>query len=154
MRNSFDLLNDIFDWCVADEEIMRMLSVTDNTNTDVLKNKLRLECQEDEAVTAAEVPFIAYYFTRAEKLEYNWLVNKGELYVDIYTDTLLNAGLLSKRFRQLLSGHERGKRNKRRNSGNGRTVPLHHRYHALCVGGFGKSGSQKCHVFWNSRCKR
>lgn len=41
----------------------------------------------------------------------------------------------------------RGKRNKRRNSGNGRTVPLHHRYHALCVGGFGKSGSQKCHVF-------
>ena len=33
-------------------------------------------------------------------------------------------------------------------------VPLHHRYHALCVGGFGKSGSQKCHVFWNSRCKR
>ena len=102
MRNSFDLLNDIFDWCVADEEIMRMLSVTDNTNTDVLKNKLRLECQADEAVTAAEVPFIAYYFTRAEKLEYNWLVNKGELYVDIYTDTLLNAGLLSKRFRQLL----------------------------------------------------
>ena len=91
MRNSFDLLNDIFDWCVADEEIMRMLSVTDNTNTDVLKNKLRLECQADEAVTAAEVPFIAYYFTRAEKLEYNWLVNKGELYVDIYTDTLLNA---------------------------------------------------------------
>ena len=97
MRNSFDLLNDIFDWCVADEEIMRMLSVTDNTNTDVLKNKLRLECQADEAVTAAEVPFIAYYFTRAEKLEYNWLVNKGELYVDI---------LLSKRFRQLLSGHD------------------------------------------------
>lgn len=106
MRNSFDLLNDIFDWCAADEEIMRMLSVTDNTNTDVLKNKLRLECQADEAVTAAEVPFIAYYFTRAEKLEYNWLVNKGELYVDIYTDTLLNAGLLSKRFRQLLSGHD------------------------------------------------
>ena len=31
MRNSFDLLNDIFDWCVADEEIMRMLGVTDNT---------------------------------------------------------------------------------------------------------------------------
>lgn len=56
MRNSFDLLNDIFDWCVADEEIMRMLGVTDNTNTDVLKNKLRLECQADEAVTAAEVP--------------------------------------------------------------------------------------------------
>ena len=42
MRNSFDLLNDIFDWCVADEEIMRMLGVTDNTNTDVLKNKLGL----------------------------------------------------------------------------------------------------------------
>ena len=86
MRNSFDLLNDIFDWCVADEEIMRMLGVTDNTNTDVLKNKLRLECQADEAVTATEVPFIAYYFTRAEKLEHNWLVNKGELYVDIYAD--------------------------------------------------------------------
>lgn len=106
MRNSFDLLNDIFDWCVADEEIMRMLSVTDNTNTDVLKNKLRLECQADEAVTAAEVPFIAYYFTRAEKLEHNWLVNKGELYVDIYADALPEAGRLSKRFRQLLSGHD------------------------------------------------
>ena len=93
MRNSFDLLNDIFDWCVADEEIMRMLGVTDNTNTDVLKNKLRLECQ-------------AYYFTRAEKLEHNWLVNKGELYVDIYADALSEAGRLSKRFRQLLSGHD------------------------------------------------
>ena len=103
MRNSFDLLNDIFDWCVADEEIMRMLGVTDNTNTDVLKNKLRLECQADEAVTATEVPFIAYYFTRAEKLEHNWLVNKGELYVDIYADALSEAGRLSKRFRQLLS---------------------------------------------------
>ena len=102
MRNSFDLLNDIFDWCVADEEIMRMLGVTDNTNTDVLKNKLRLECQADEAVTATEVPFIAYYFTRAEKLEHNWLVNKGELYVDIYADALSEAGRLSKRFRQLL----------------------------------------------------
>ena len=106
MRNSFDLLNDIFDWCVADEEIMRMLGVTDNTNTDVLKNKLRLECQADEAVTATEVPFIAYYFTRAEKLEHNWLVNKGELYVDIYADALSEAGRLSKRFRQLLSGHD------------------------------------------------
>ena len=84
MRNSFDLLNDIFDWCVADEEIMRMLGVTDNTNTDVLKNKLRLECQADEAVTA----------------------NKGELYVDIYADALSEAGRLSKRFRQLLSGHD------------------------------------------------
>ena len=106
MRNSFDLLNDIFDWCVADEEIMRMLGVTDNTNTDVLKNKLRLECQADEAVTATEVPFIAYYFTRAEKLEHNWLVNKGELYVDIYADALSEAGRLSKRFRQLLLSSE------------------------------------------------
>ena len=103
MRNSFDLLNDIFNWCVADEEVMRMLGVTDNTDTDVLKDKLRLECQADEAVTAAAVPFIAYYFTRAEKLEHNWLVNKGELYVDIYADTLLNAGLLAKRFRQVLN---------------------------------------------------
>ena len=58
MRNSFDLLNDIFNWCVADEEMMKMLGVMDNTNTDVLKDKLRLECQADEAVTAAAVPFI------------------------------------------------------------------------------------------------
>lgn len=106
MRNSFDLLNDIFNWCVADEEIMRMLGVTDNTNTDVLKNKLRLECQEDAAVTAAEVPFIAYYFTRAEKLEHNWLVNRGELYVDIYATTLPEAGLCSKRFRQVINEHD------------------------------------------------
>ncbi|WP_298563075.1 hypothetical protein [uncultured Phascolarctobacterium sp.] len=106
MRNSFDLLNDIFNWCVADEEMMRMLGVMDNTNTDVLKDKLRLECQADEAVTAAAVPFIAFYFTRAEKLEHNWLVNKGELYVDFYADALLNAGLLAKRFRQVLGEHD------------------------------------------------
>ena len=42
MRNSFDLLNDIFDWCVADEEIMRMLGVTDNTNTDVLLSLIHI----------------------------------------------------------------------------------------------------------------
>ena len=24
----------------------------------------------------------------------------------------------------------------------------------LCVRGFGKSGCQKCYVFWDSRCKR
>lgn len=106
MRNSFDLLNDIFNWCVADEEMMRILGVTDNTNMDALKAKLRLECQADTAVTAAAVPFIAYYFTRAEKLEHNWLVNKGELCVDIYTDALLNAGLLVKRFRQVLGEHD------------------------------------------------
>ena len=47
-----------------------------------------------------------------------------------------------------------GSGNKRRNSGNGRTVPLHHRHHVLCVRGFGKSGCQKCYVFWDSRCKR
>ena len=66
----------------------------------------KINSQADEAVTATEVPFIAYYFTRAEKLEHNWLVNKGELYVDIYADALSEAGRLSKRFRQLLSGHD------------------------------------------------
>ncbi len=107
---SFDLLDDIFDWCVADAELMSLLDIdTTITDTDKLltieNNKLRREYQTDENIEPTDVPFISFYFMHAEKNKNNWLVNVGDLYVDIYTDTMYKAGQISKAFRRVIKTH-------------------------------------------------
>lgn len=107
---SFDLLDDIFDWCVADAELMSLLDIdTTITDTDKLltieNNKLRREYQTDGNIEPTDVPFISFYFMHAEKNKNNWLVNVGDLYVDIYTDTMYKAGQISKAFRRVIKTH-------------------------------------------------
>ena len=88
MKQSFDILNDIFDWCCADEELCALLDIdTSLTGLDQLKvqnDKLRREYQTADVIERKDIPFISFYFMHSEKTKSNWLVNVGDLYIDIY----------------------------------------------------------------------
>lgn len=105
MIYSFDLLNRIFDWCLADDKMCNLLGIdkTADDLLDVANNKLRREYQTDENIEPTDVPFISYYFMHSEKFNKNWLVNIGDLYVDIYTHNMYSAGLIAKCFRKIVS---------------------------------------------------
>lgn len=109
MIQSFDILNNIFDWCCSDKELCQLLNIDNTlTGTDLLKNqndRLRREFQTADVIEADEVPFISYYFLHAEKSKSNWLVNVGDLCIDIYADSIYTAGLIAKRFRKIVGNH-------------------------------------------------
>lgn len=109
MIDSFQLLDDIFDWCIADEELCEIIGI-DNTLTgnQLLanqNNKLRREYQTDDVIKSDDVPFISYYFMHSEKAKTNWMVNIGDLYVDIYADTMYKISQISRCFRRILAEH-------------------------------------------------
>ena len=66
MKQSFDILNDIFDWCCADEELCALLEIdTSLTGLDQLKvqnDKLRREYQTADVIEHKDIPFISFYF--------------------------------------------------------------------------------------------
>lgn len=109
MIQSFDVLNNIFDWCCADEELCSILGIdTTLTGTDQLKvqnDKLRREFQTADVIEHKDIPFISYYFMHSEKTKNNWLVNIGDLYVDIYASDMYTISQISKRFREIVSSH-------------------------------------------------
>lgn len=109
MIDSFQLLDDIFDWGIADEEFCEIIGI-DNTLTgnQLLanqNNKLRREYQTDDVIKSDDVPFISYYFMHSEKAKTNWMVNIGDLYVDIYADTMYKISQISRCFRRILAEH-------------------------------------------------
>ena len=107
MKQSFDILNDIFDWCCADEELCDLLDIdTSLTGLDQLKvqnDKLRREYQTADVIEHKDIPFISFYFMHSEKTKSNWLVNVGDLYIDIYADNMHSISLIAKRFRKIVS---------------------------------------------------
>lgn len=105
MIYSFDLLDEIFELCYADEEMRDLLNIDmdDENVLDIANNKLRREYQTDTNIESEDVPFISFYFMHSEKFKKNWLVNVGDLYIDIYTHSMYEAGRIAKRFRQLFS---------------------------------------------------
>lgn len=109
MIDSFQLLDDIFDWCVADEEFCKIIGIDDSLKGKQLltnqNNKLRREYQTDDVIKSSDVPFVSYYFMHSEKSKTNWLVNVGDLYVDIYADTMYRVRLISRCFRKILAEH-------------------------------------------------
>lgn len=105
MIYSFDLLDEIFELCYADEDMRDLLNIDmdDENVLDVANNKLRREYQTDTNIESEDVPFISFYFMHSEKFKKNWLVNVGDLYIDIYAHSMYEAGRIAKRFRQLFS---------------------------------------------------
>lgn len=105
MINSFDILDEIFTKCVSDEEMVTLLNIdTELTDTNLLdsqNNKVRREYQTADVIEPKDAPFISVYFMHAEKSKRNYLVNVGDLYVDIYTQSMYEAGLISKAFRRI-----------------------------------------------------
>lgn len=109
MIDSFELLDMIFDWCSTDEELCNLLGIDSSLKGNELlvaqNNKLRREYQTNDVVSDKDVPFISYYFMHAEKSKTNWLVNIGDLYVDIYAETMYTVRQIERRFRKILSSH-------------------------------------------------
>lgn len=107
MIQSFQLLNEIFDWCCADEELCQLLGIdTTLTGIDQLNNqnnKLRREFQTADVIERKDIPFISYYFMHSEKSKSNWLVNIGDLVVDIYASDMFTIGAIATRFRSVIS---------------------------------------------------
>ena len=109
MKQSFDILNYIFDWCCSDTELCELLGIdTSLTGVDQLKvqnDKLRREYQTADVIERKDIPFISYYFMHSEKSKNNWLVNIGDLYVDIYADSMYTISQIAKRFREVVSSN-------------------------------------------------
>lgn len=107
MIDSFECLNIIFDICANDKELCDLLKIDSKlTGTDLLKaqnDKLRREYQTADVIKSEDAPFISYYFLHAEKVKTNWLVNKGDLVVDIYAQSMYEAGMICRRFRKLIA---------------------------------------------------
>lgn len=109
MIDSFDLLNKIFDICIADEELTSLLQIDDTlTGYDLLDNqnfKLRREYQTSDVIEMNDTPFISYYFMHSEKTKKNYLVNVGDLYIDIYASNMYDLSCIVKRFRNLMKSN-------------------------------------------------
>lgn len=107
MKNSFDLLNDIFELLSNDREICYLLGISENiTGNDLLdiqNRKLKREYQSADVIKPKDAPFISFYFMHSEKLRNNWLVNVGDLYIDIYYHNFNQASKITKRLRKLIS---------------------------------------------------
>lgn len=105
MRNSFNLLDEIFDICINDEEMLGYLQVdieTQGDDLELLNQKLSREYQTAEVIEPEDCPFISYYFMHSEKSKHNWLVNIGDLYIDIYANSIYDIEKIVTRFRQLM----------------------------------------------------
>ena len=107
MINSFDLLNRIFDLLANDEDMSYLLNIdlskTGNDLLDIQNNKLKREYQPAEYIKPSDAPFIAFYFMHSDKTKNNWLVNVGDLFIDIYTNNFYQASLITKRLRKLIA---------------------------------------------------
>lgn len=109
MKTSFDILNEIFNLCINDTEMSTLLgidsSLSDNKLLDEQNNKLRREFQTDEVIKSKDCPFISFYFLHAEKTKTNWLVNTGDLVIDIYTHNIYETELIANRLRFLIANN-------------------------------------------------
>lgn len=107
MKNSFDLLNDIFELLSNDMEMCHILNVdttkTGNDLLDILNKKLKREYQTPDVIHPKDAPFISFYFMHSEKTRNNWLVNIGDLYIDIYYHNFSQAKQITTRLRKLIS---------------------------------------------------
>lgn len=107
MINSFEILNRVFELCVANPELCKLLNInTELTGEELLEEqnrKIRREYQTADVIEPEDAPFISVYFMHAEKSKNNWLVNIGVLYVDIYTHSMYEAQEISLLFRMILA---------------------------------------------------
>lgn len=109
MINSFDLLNEIFEVLANDMDMCHLLKIdtskTGNALLDIQNSKLRREYQTAEIIKPNDAPFISFYFMHAEKTKNNWLVNIGDLFIDIYSNNFYQASQITKRVRKLISAN-------------------------------------------------
>lgn len=110
MINSFNTLDIIFNLCSKDDKLLDYLQVDKNLSgnqlLDELNKKISREYQTAEIIKPNDVPFISYYFMHSEKSKRNWLVNIGDLYVDVYASSMYDIELIVTRFRELISGSD------------------------------------------------
>lgn len=106
MINSFNVLDTIFDICSKDDILLDYLQankkLSGNQLLEELNKKINREYQTAEIIKPKDVPFISYYFMHAEKSKRNWLVNVGDLYVDVYASSMYEVELIVTRFRELM----------------------------------------------------
>ena len=71
MIYSFDLLDEIFGWCYADEEMCELLNLDKDSDyvLDIGNNKLRREYQTDTNIEAGDVPFISFILCIVKNLK-------------------------------------------------------------------------------------
>lgn len=109
MINSFNLLDRIFELCSQDEEMLSLLKIDTSLQgdrlLDVLNDKLRREYQTAEVIEAEDCPFISYYFMHSEKNKHNWLVNIGDLYIDVYANSMYDIEKIVTRFRNIMKNN-------------------------------------------------
>ena len=106
MINSFNVLDTIFDICSKDDILLDYLQankkLSGNQLLEELNKKINREYQTAEIIKPKDVPFISYYFMHSEKSKRNWLVNIGDLYVDVYASSMYEVELIVTRFRELM----------------------------------------------------
>lgn len=91
-----------------DKELCRYLKIDrgykDNDYDEfyVVNQKLRREYQTPEVIEYDDCPFISFYFMHSEKSKHNWLVNIGDLYIDVYANSMYDIEKIVTRFRQIM----------------------------------------------------
>lgn len=103
MRDSFDLLNKIFDLSIIDNELMLLLGSP--STLDEQNNRLRREIQTADVIEETDIPFVSFYFDGSTKSKVNYMANKGDLYFDIYAGSIYVISQIAKAIRKLLSGN-------------------------------------------------
>lgn len=105
MRDTFDFLDEIFKLFSGDEELCKLLGITDRKNFGLLNKKLRREDRLPEQFDSSLLDFIAIYFVDADSTR-NYLVNAAILRLEIYSKYRDTAGKVRRRCIQLLRKYD------------------------------------------------
>lgn len=105
MRDTFDFLDEIFKLFSGDEELCKLLGITDKKDFGLLNKKLRREDRLPEQFDSSLLDFIAIYFVDADSTR-NYLVNAAILRLEIYSKYRDTAGKVRKRCIQLLRRYD------------------------------------------------
>lgn len=101
MKDTFDVLNDIFDNLVSDSVFPAVLGITDTSDVGLCDTKIRRSFADSTLITVDELDFIDFSFIPSNSAMNNHLVNKEVLEVNIYTSGVYKASLIYKEIHRI-----------------------------------------------------
>lgn len=109
MKDTFDVLNDIFDKFIADDELPGIIGITDVSDMAQCDSKFRRSFADMTVITPEEanttVPFIDLSYVPSHSETGNWLVNRETLELNMYVSNINEADEIYKVIRRIFKEH-------------------------------------------------
>jgi hypothetical protein len=111
VKDSFDVLNDIFDKFIADPELPGIIGITDITDMAQCSAKFRRSFEDMTVITPEEansvLNFVDFSFIPSHSETNNWLVNKESLEFNIYVSNVNESDEIYKAIKRIFRKYYR-----------------------------------------------